>query len=66
MKKKAVDDVLGGEKAWDNVDRTDAQCPNDSCNNQRAYFFQLQIRSADEPSSTFYKCTECAHQWREN
>lgn len=52
MKQKEVDDVLGGEGAWDNVDQTSAQCPNRDCEGEdRAYFFQLQIRSADEPVS---------------
>ncbi len=63
MKVKEVDDVLGGEGAWDNVDQTAAQCPNRLCEDgTRAYFFQLQIRSADEPMTTFFKCVACAHQ----
>lgn len=66
LPRKEVDDVLGGEGAWDNVDQTAAQCPDDSCGGDRAYFFQLQIRSADEPMTTFYKCVKCSHQWREN
>ncbi|EEQ40746.1 putative DNA-directed RNA polymerase III subunit [Clavispora lusitaniae] len=66
LPRKDVDDVLGGDGAWDNVDQTAAQCPIDSCGNDKAYFFQLQIRSADEPMTTFYKCTKCSHQWREN
>lgn len=54
MKQKEVDDVLGGEGAWDNVDQTAAQCPNRDCSDgTRAYFFQLQIRSADEPVSIY-------------
>lgn len=32
-----------------------AQCPAEACNGERAYFFQLQIRSADEPMTTFLK-----------
>lgn len=32
-----------------------AQCPAENCNGDRAYFFQLQIRSADEPMTTFLK-----------
>ncbi|ODV96240.1 hypothetical protein PACTADRAFT_40385 [Pachysolen tannophilus NRRL Y-2460] len=66
LERKQVDDVLGGEGAWDNVDQTAAQCPVDSCGGDKAYFFQLQIRSADEPMTTFYKCCKCGHQWREN
>ncbi|GMF08492.1 unnamed protein product [[Candida] boidinii] len=64
--RKQVDDVLGGEGAWDNVDQTATQCPVESCGFDKAYFFQLQIRSADEPMTTFYKCCKCSHQWREN
>ena len=52
-KRKQVDDILGGAEAWEHVDRTMATCP--SCNHQEAYFQQIQIRSADEPMSVFYK-----------
>lgn len=48
LKRKEVDDVMGGEDSWKNVDSTDAPCPK--CENPKAYFMQLQIRSADEPS----------------
>lgn len=66
MERKAVDDVLGGEGAWDNVDQTTVRCPKDECTGTKGYFYQLQIRSADEPMTTFYKCTTCGNQWREN
>ena len=41
------------------------KCPR--CEHPRAYFMQLQTRSADEPMTTFYKCCnpQCGHQWRE-
>jgi DNA-directed RNA polymerase III subunit RPC11 len=76
MKKKEVEDVLGGKGAWDNVDKTQGtftalqlpavkygfmtdvrtvQCPNEKCRNDEAYWYQLQIRSADEPMTAFYK-----------
>jgi DNA-directed RNA polymerase III subunit RPC11 len=61
--KKQVDDVLGGAAAWENVDRTMAVCPK--CSHGEAYFLQMQIRSADEPMSVFYKCCKCAHQWND-
>ena len=32
-----------------------AQCPVDECGGTRAYFYMVQIRSADEPMTTFYK-----------
>lgn len=63
LAKKDVDDVLGGEEAWKNVDQTDTRCPK--CSHGRAYFFQLQIRSADEPMTTFYKCVKCGSNWND-
>jgi hypothetical protein len=79
LKRKEVDDVLGGEEMWKHADSTTgalipesqillsfvlirirfvfglwsdlvASCPR--CNNNQAYFYQLQIRSADEPMTT--------------
>ena len=61
--RKMVDDILGGEEAWANVDRTQTSCPR--CNHNEAYFMQMQIRSADEPMSVFYKCVKCSHQWND-
>lgn len=55
MKRKEVEDVLGGKDAWENVDQTDVQCPNQGCGGDRAYFYQIQIRSADEPMTSFFK-----------
>ena len=63
LERKQVDDVMGGEDAWENVQQTDAECPK--CSNRKAYFMQIQIRSADEPMTIFYKCTKCGHQWKE-
>ena len=60
LDRKEVDDVLGGEDAWKNVDRTTIFCANLTvCKNNQAYFKQIQIRSSDEPMTTFYKCTQC-------
>ncbi|OCK96015.1 uncharacterized protein K441DRAFT_633905 [Cenococcum geophilum 1.58] len=65
MKRKEVEDIMGGKGSWDNVDKTNVQCPNERCNNNEAFFYLLQIRSADEPMTAFYKCTKCGKQWRE-
>ena len=79
LKRKEVDDVLGGKESWANVDKIEghvgppfpprtrdaflvcgegvltvvspAVCPK--CDARKAYFRQLQIRSADEPMTTF-------------
>lgn len=61
LKRKEVDDVLGGEDAWAAADRTTTACP--FCDSMEAFFVQLQIRSADEPMTTFYRCTLCANRW---
>ncbi|KAG9639368.1 hypothetical protein KCU64_g13433, partial [Aureobasidium melanogenum] len=66
MKSKEVEDVLGGADSWKNVDKTEVNCREEKCDNREAYFRQVQIRSADEPMTTFYKCTKCATEWREN
>jgi len=63
LKKKQVDDVLGGEEAWKNVQKTQAVCPE--CRNDEAYFREIQTRSADEPATIFYRCTRCAKTWKE-
>lgn len=63
-KLKEVDDVLNDANTWKNVDVTDVKCPK--CESNQAYFMQVQIRSADEPSTTFYRCVKCTHNWKEN
>ncbi|KAL1528799.1 hypothetical protein AB1Y20_010124 [Prymnesium parvum] len=60
-----VDDVLGGPEAWKNIDQiTEATCSK--CNNNRAFYQHLQVRSTADPMSTFYKCTSCGFRWRED
>jgi len=61
--RKQVDDILGGDSAWENVDRTSCKCPH--CDNNEAFFMQIQIRSADEPMTVFYKCCRCKKQWND-
>uniref|UniRef100_A0A6G1SHL0 DNA-directed RNA polymerase subunit n=1 Tax=Aceria tosichella TaxID=561515 RepID=A0A6G1SHL0_9ACAR len=61
---KEVDDVLNDANTWKNVDCTEVKCPK--CEHGQAYFMQVQIRSADEPSTTFYRCVSCTHNWKEN
>lgn len=42
---------------------TDAyKCPR--CKKAKAFFYYLQLRSADEPMTTLLNCVECDHQWR--
>ena len=42
---------------------TDKECPK--CENDRAYWWLQQTRSADEPPTQFFRCEKCKHTWRE-
>lgn len=55
FKKKEREDVFGGPEAWANADKTAVQCPTGTCEGKEAAFYQVQIRSADEPMTSFYK-----------
>lgn len=44
--------------------RVTVECPQAGCDGTEAEYEQLQIRSADEPPSTFYSCLKCGHGWR--
>ena len=37
------------------MQRSAAQCSREGCDGAQAFFYQVQIRSADEPMTTFYK-----------
>lgn len=43
-------------------------CQNEDapCDSTKAYYIQLQMRSADEPATVFFKCVKCGHQWRQD
>ena len=36
----------------------------EKCGNQEAVWWMLQTRSADEPTTQFYRCTKCGYTWR--
>lgn len=67
-----VDDVLGDGFANAATAEVLGGCPK--CGHSKAYFFTVQIRSADEPATRFYRCaskaenpaSECIHSWSEN
>lgn len=37
----------------------------EKCGHGEAVWWMLQTRSADEPTTQFYRCTECNHTWRD-
>lgn len=63
--RKQVDSIFGGKETWENVSKTAATCAKCDCD--QAYFKEIQIRSADEPATLFFKCSnlECGYEWRE-
>ncbi|MFX1513342.1 MAG: transcription factor S [Promethearchaeota archaeon] len=42
---------------------TDIICPK--CENNKAFYQQMQTRSADESMTMFYRCTKCKYTWRD-
>lgn len=42
---------------------TQKNCP--SCGHNEASFVIRQMRAADEPPTTIYRCIKCRHTWRE-
>ncbi|KAI3393774.1 hypothetical protein diail_3733 [Diaporthe ilicicola] len=58
--RKEREDVFGGPGAWDNAQKGKAQCPAEGCDGEEAAFFQVQIRSADEPMTSFFKACAAA------
>ena len=63
---KKAEDILGGPSQFKHLPSTEILCTKEACGNQKAYFRQIQIRSGDEPMTTFYCCTECGEIWRQD
>ncbi len=42
---------------------TNVECPK--CGNNEAFWWFLQTRGGDEPTTQFYRCKKCEHTWRE-
>ena len=36
----------------------------EKCGHDEAIWWMLQTRSADEPTTQFYRCTKCKYTWR--
>ncbi|KAF2101260.1 hypothetical protein NA57DRAFT_64128 [Rhizodiscina lignyota] len=62
---KVAEDVVGGSEGIKDRSKTTIQCTNEKCDGQEALFYQLQIRSADEPMTNFYQCVKCKKEWRD-
>ncbi|KAG6787202.1 hypothetical protein POTOM_008837 [Populus tomentosa] len=66
LAKKEIEPIFTLEDMKKGSVETDATCPHR--NFGRACFQQIQIRSADEPATTFYFCLneKCGRMWRED
>ncbi|EFN52393.1 hypothetical protein CHLNCDRAFT_138851 [Chlorella variabilis] len=64
QKTKKIEPVLGGEAEWRSAPRTEhTRCSE--CGHNVAFYQQVQNRSADEPATTYFRCTRCAKVWQE-
>eukprot|EP00891_Asterochloris_glomerata_P006409 jgi/Astpho2/6409/e_gw1.00093.27.1_t len=61
--KKEVEDVRS-DQDFSSASQCEAQC--EKCQNNRAFFKEIQMRSADEPATVFYQCTKCPNRWKED
>lgn len=65
-----ADDGNGGLDVFDDADATAGTRPTikiecEKCDNTEAVWWMLQTRSADEPTTQFYRCTKCEYTWRD-
>lgn len=68
--KKAIDEpepgipfnVFEGNEGEESHPTIKIDC--EKCGNDEAVWWMLQTRSADEPTTQFYRCTKCKHTWR--
>ena len=54
--------VLDENEGKDVLPTIEIEC--EKCGNNNAVWWMLQTRSADEPTTQFYRCTKCSYTWR--
>ena len=54
--------VLDENEGKDVLPTIEIEC--EKCGNNEAVWWMLQTRSADEPTTQFYRCTKCSYTWR--
>ena len=55
--------VIDSAKETEKLSTIYVICPK--CNHDRAIWWMMQTRGADEPATRFFRCVKCGHQWRE-
>jgi transcription elongation factor S-II len=61
-RQSANDDFLGSRTMG--IKTSEYKCSR--CKNNECTYYLLQVRSADEPMSTFVNCLNCGHKWSFN
>ena len=56
--------VLEENEGKDVLPTMEIDCENKECDNREAVWWMLQTRSADAPTTQFFRCTKCKHTWR--
>ena len=54
--------VLSQNETVESLPTIKIEC--EKCGNDEAVWWMLQTRSADEPTTQFYRCSKCRHTWR--
>ncbi len=54
--------IVEGDEGKETLSTIKIDC--EKCGNNEAVWWMLQTRSADEPTTQFYRCTKCSHTWR--
>ena len=54
--------VLSESEGRDAMPTIEIEC--EKCGHGEAIWWMLQTRSADEPTTQFYRCTKCGYTWR--
>jgi DNA-directed RNA polymerase subunit M len=52
------------ERKISTLPKTKIKCPK--CDNNEAFWWMIQTRGTDEPTTQFLRCTKCNNTWREN
>jgi len=55
--------VIGKDDEVNTMPTIRMECPK--CGNMLVYVWQVQTRGGDEASTQFFRCTKCAHTFRE-
>ncbi|MBN2042302.1 MAG: transcription factor S [Candidatus Aenigmarchaeota archaeon] len=63
VKRKPKDEIVLISEKKEALPKARIKCRK--CGNMEACWWLQQMRSGDEPPTTFYKCTKCGHCWRE-